>query len=333
MKRFILTLLIISIATLQSAQAQETKNTTEVKSTDVKVSAETKAEIEKLINDLQTGKFLDRKKATEGLIKLGAAAVPAVSKAVTSEVVEVRGRSMEILKEIYNGKDAAAKKAAKDALTKISEGDNELIAIRAKQILRPVGPANPNVRANQFGAVIAGRGMKVSTRTVNGVKHIDAEENGTKYKMVYDPKNKITVEITTKDAKGKETTKKFQAKNLDELKKKHPEAHKAYERYSKPLNVARINIAIGPGGVVNRARVLPIGVHPEDLDKVNKQLEGLIKRLGEATAKNKFEDVKKITEELIKVQATVKKIRADADKGIEGRFRKTMEARGQKIPR
>jgi hypothetical protein len=331
MKQLILSLLIVSIACLQTAQAQESPATTEVKPGDVKVSAETKAEIEKLIDNLQNGKFLDRKKATERLIAIGAAAVPAVEKSTESTVVEVRGRSMEILKEMYNGKDAAAKKAATDALKKISEGTNELIAIRAKQILRPVGPANPNVRNNPFGAVIVRRAMRVNTRTVNGVKQIDAEENGVKTKIVYDPKNKITVEITTKDAKGKETTKKYEAKDLDELKKKHPEAHKAYQKYSKPINVVRLNIAVAPG--VNRVRILPIGVHPEDLDKVNKQLEGLIKRLGDASEKGKFDDVKKITEELKKVREAVKQIRADADKGIEGQFRKNMEARGQKIPR
>jgi hypothetical protein len=324
MNRLTFIVLFATFACLQPAKAQDSP--VAPKATD--------AEIQKLVGDLETGKFLDRKKATERLIAIGAPAVPAVAKGAESKVVEVRGRSMEILKELYNGKDAAAKKAATEALQKIADGKNELNSIRAKQILRPVAPANvPN--RNPFGArVVAnvvGNGMKVSTREINGVKHIDAEEGGKKYKIVYDPKKSITVEITTKDAKGKPQTKKYEAKDLADLKKKHAEAYKAYLRYSKPINIGRINIGFGAAPAV-RQRALPIGVKAEDLDKVNKELEGLIKRLGAATEKGKIDDIKKIADELKKVQAQVKKIRADADKGIEGRMRKSFEARGIKIP-
>jgi hypothetical protein len=323
MNRLTFTLLIASFTCLHSAKAQDSPATADIKAT---------AEINKLIDDLENGKFLDRKKATDRLIKIGAPAVPAVAKGAESKVVEVRGRSMEILKELFNGKDATAKKAATAALQKIAAGKNELNAIRAKQILRPVGAANVP-RNNQVGIRVAVGRMKVLTREINGVKHIDAEEKGTKYKIVHDPKKSITVEITKKDANGKPATKKYEAKDLADLKNKHPEAYKAFDRYSKPINMGRINIGFGAvRPAVVRQRALPIGVKAADLDKVNKQLEDLIKRLGDAAAKGKIDDVKKITEELKQVQESVKKIRADADKGIEGRMRKSLEARGLKIP-
>ena len=332
MKCFFLTLLIAGVACLQTARSQDAPATTEVKPTDIEVSEETKAEIAQLIKHLESGKFADRKKATDRLIAIGAPAVPAVAKSAESEVVEVRGRSMEILKGMYNGSDAAAKKAATDALTKISEGDNELNAVRAKQILIPA--IDPNARVNQFGGIVVNQGVKISTRTVNGVKNVEAEENGTTYKIEHDPNKGIKVEITKKDAKGMAETKKYEAKTPEDLKMNHPEAYMAFLRFANPANAGRLNIAIGavPGGVIRPAQAqLPLGVDPGDLDKVNKQLEDLIKRLGDATEKANIEDVKKITEELGKVRESLKKIRADADNGIEGRMRRSLEAQGAQL--
>jgi hypothetical protein len=81
--------------------------------------------------------------------------------------------------------------------------------------------------------VIGGKGLKrMSIKIVNGVKDIEVEEKDRKIKIHEEPTGKIEVEVTQKKD-GKEKTSKYQAENADELKKKHPEAHKIYEQYGK----------------------------------------------------------------------------------------------------
>jgi hypothetical protein len=82
----------------------------------------------------------------------------------------------------------------------------------------------------QVHAAANGKTRKV--RLQNGQKEIEVTENKRKVKIKEDPNGGIEIEATeTKD--GKETTQKYAAKNQDELKKKHPAAHKLYEEHSK----------------------------------------------------------------------------------------------------
>ena len=63
----------------------------------------------------------------------------------------------------------------------------------------------------------------------NGVREFQNEEYGKKIKIIDDPKNGIKIEYTTK--KGADETKKYDAKDVAELEKKHPEAFKLYQQY------------------------------------------------------------------------------------------------------
>ena len=65
-------------------------------------------------------------------------------------------------------------------------------------------------------------------QNINGVKKIVANENGRKIQINDDPNQGIVVTVTEN---GK--AKKYEAKNADELKKKHPDGYKIYEKYSK----------------------------------------------------------------------------------------------------
>ena len=74
--------------------------------------------------------------------------------------------------------------------------------------------------------------QEIKIRNVNGVKSIYVTENGRKITIHDDPKQGIKIEITdTQD--GKPVTRTFQAKNIEELQKKSPEAHKLYKKYSQ----------------------------------------------------------------------------------------------------
>ncbi len=99
------------------------------------------------------------------------------------------------------------------------------------------------------GIAIGGRmGRSVSISNINGEKKVRLSENNRKVSIDIAKEGPITVELTeTKD--GKSTTRKFEAKNLDELKQKHPDAHKVYEELAPMFDPPR-NAAPAPPRVV-----------------------------------------------------------------------------------
>lgn len=171
-------------------------------------------------------------------------------------------------------------------------------------------------------------------KTNNGVKEIEAEENGRKVKITDDPAEGIKMEVTEKKD-GKEATQKYAAKDAAELKTKHPEAHKLYEEYSQ--GGANIQIqgfaipagAIPPGavppgfpgvpGVPGVARAARIKLLPPDelkavQEKVAaalKELEGAAKELGEG--KN-ADEVKKGVEKVQAAKKLVEELQAQLAK-------------------
>jgi hypothetical protein len=105
-----------------------------------------------------------------------------------------------------------------------------------------VVPGQGQIQIQFGGAGVINK--RISIKTANGVKEIEAEENGQKTK-IHEDADGIKLEIT-KQKDGKETTEKFEAKNAEELKKNNPEAHKIYEQYSQQNQV---QLRIGPNGL------------------------------------------------------------------------------------
>ena len=257
--------------------------------------------IAKLIEQLDAPRFADRQAAQQELADLGKAVLPALEKALESENREIAGRSFEVIQRHFAGEDAAMKAAAKESLERLAKSPSESVARRAKDLLsppKPPEPQNPQIPPGLQGLRIGGARVqiqvagggpnvkRVSIKEINGVKEIEAHENGRKVKIVDDPANGIKLEATeTKD--GKEETKKYEAKNADELKTKHPEAHKLYDEYSKaPAGIQVQGFQLGPGGIappapglnirpIRRAKVL----RPEELDAAKENIEGALRDL------------------------------------------------------
>lgn len=226
------------------------------------------AELKRLIELLDSPKFSDRQAATNKLIEAREAAIPALEAAATGPNREASTRSIDILKKHAQSKDEAVQKPAREALSKLAELDQPRIAAAAKEALRPPGKEDPNQGAPgvpqiQLGGPIqlqiqafgGAMNRRVGIQNINGVKTTTVEENGKKIVIVDDPQNGIKVEITEK-VDGKDQTKKFEAKDADDLKKKHPDAHKIYEEHSKQQG---IQIQIG-GGAIQAFPGIPPGM-------------------------------------------------------------------------
>jgi hypothetical protein len=232
---------------------------------DIAISPEAKAQLsdkplspalQVLLAQLDADEFDQRVAAMEELAKLGRRAIPALEQGLTSDSPEVSTRCFEVLAGLHTKGDAEAQLAAKFALERLAKGDSA-VASRAKQLLAPKpSPAE----AAAFDRAIAGRvrilgaraaipvipfpaaEMKaIARRTVsisisNGVKTVTAEEDGRKFKYTEDPEKGIQGELTeTKD--GKEVVTKFDVKDVEQLKEKHPDIHKLYEQYGAKRRV------------------------------------------------------------------------------------------------
>jgi hypothetical protein len=217
-------------------------------------SAESPVECDALIRRLDANEFSQRQDASDKLAQLGSAAFPSLEQAAKSDSREVSQRSLEILKKHYQSADTPTKQAAKQSLERLAQGMGSRAGRLAEEILNPPPPLQyaPQVvvrpRVNRVAAAnirmnIAPGGFtrRMHVRNNNGVKEIELQENGKKVKIVDDPKQGIQVEVTEKKD-GKETTQKYAAKDAEELKQKHPDAHKIYDEIGKQNNGAQIRI-------------------------------------------------------------------------------------------
>src|SRR5687768_11032011 len=142
----------------------------------------------------------------------------------------------------------------------------------------------PNFRRGnmhiQVGApVINNVNRRVSIREANGRREIEHVENGKTTKIVKNPNGSIEAETTEKQ-NGKDVTKKVEAKDLEDLKKKDPDAAKIFEQFT-PNGAG--NIQIQPGfapdrfGIPNLPAALPDrpGVPNLPADIIEQQLKSL----------------------------------------------------------
>lgn len=304
-------------------------------------------EIDKLMEQLDSSVFAERQAAQQKLMEIGKAALPAVEKGTQNVSREVAVRSLDILKSQFQKGDDATKAAAKEVLERLAKNNDGTLAKRAGEILSPPKPVAQNpqglpgapglVPGRIGGAAIqiqiaggAGGNFKRSVKDVNGVKEIEAEENGKKVKINDDPAKGIKLEVTeTKD--GKETTQKYEAKDAAELKTKHPEAHKLYEEYSKqPAGIQIRGFAIPgafpPGAVPPAIPAIPIApagvrvprikiMRPDDLEALKNSADGALKELDSALkslkdAKAGSEELKKAQEQLEAAKKQVEELKA-----------------------
>jgi hypothetical protein len=247
------------------------------------------ADVERLIPQLDDAEFSQRQAASQELMEAGKAVFPQLEKAALEGSREASGRAIDILRTHYTRGDDATKQAAQGALERLAKSGSAGAAQRANEILNPPkvqedpfgrfgGPINRlgNIQI-QIAAANAGGRHTFTRREANGKVEIEATEGAKKTKIVKQPDGSIEMEIT-ETANGKVTTKKYSAKNLDELKMKEPEAAKIYDRYNAGgfggnIRIQGFGQALPPlpnaPGVPN----LPAGARELRLKSLDRQIE------------------------------------------------------------
>ena len=249
-------------------------------------------EIAELIDQLEGAEFAERQEATRKLSEVGRAVIPQLEKVAAGSSREASVRAFDVIGGHFQRGDNETKASAKAVLDRLAASTNPAIAQRAQNILNPPPvptaaevaalagvPRLANLQVQMAAIPGAARSVTVS-RDANGGIRIQLRENAKTTKIESLPGGKITAEITEKQ-NGQEVTKKIEAADVGELKKKDAEIARIFEQYNQP---ARIGFA-----PLRPAAPLPVGgfgrpapIQPADtLKRRIESLDGQIKRLKE----------------------------------------------------
>lgn len=214
------------------------------------------AEAEKLIDDLADESFDVRREAREKLLKMGKAAVPALTATALDRNQETGYSAVRILTRMMRERPGEDSKAAEEALKKLA-GGKDAIARQAREAVEEAErrPPNRGVRGpvQGFGPGIQqGGGFSRQTSIVNGVETTVVRDNGQTIEIRREPDGPIAVTLTINGEKPKT----WKADSADELKKKHPDGWKLVERYAgrgRNLipNMPNVPQIIGPRGLMD----------------------------------------------------------------------------------
>ena len=263
------------------------------------------ANVEDLIRNLDSDKFAERRAASQRLTEMGADVFDNLVKAAQSPSAEVQQRSLDILKTHFQNGEQATRDAARKALEKLAETDAQ-VAARAKQALLP---PTENAVVDPFGNRVVPAQIQIQARAQaqariqlqlkraqqpNNVRRRIAFSDGKKTIKIEQNGQAIKVEITEKKD-GKDVTKKYEAKNAEELKKNHPDAYKEYQKHMarNPVRGIPAMPAIRP---INRAIPARAGRAARPLQPAQKAAQN---RILEALKRSE----KQVADQLEKLQA------------------------------
>ena len=237
-------------------------------------------DIARLVEQLDAPEFSQRQEASRRLTEAGRPAFKEIEQAAQSGTREAAIRAIEILKNHFSGGDEQSREAAKAALQRLAKSDNPAAAQRANLALNPpaeaqgipinafqpammpmIAPARIQIQMGNVGNRVVRR---TSVRTINGQREIE-HQDGDKITKVKDVPGRGIEAETTEKVNGKDTTRKVEAKDLDDLKKKDADAARIYEQYG--TRAAR------------PARPNPIVQNPETIKRQIESLDRTLERM------------------------------------------------------
>jgi len=188
-----------------------------------------------IVQQLDHDTFTERQTASRILTEAGSAALPHLESIAANGSREASGRALDIVKQHFQNGDAELKNNARAVLTRLAKNENVGTAQRAQNVLNPprssmlpVG-AIPNVRGLPFVPPQQNTRTQMTTE-INGRREVEVRENGKKTKIQTLPNGQIQIEFT-EPMNGRDVTRRIEAKDLSELKRKDAEAGQVYELY------------------------------------------------------------------------------------------------------
>lgn len=272
-------------------------------------SKATPEQLQQWVQDLVHPKFAMRQAASQKLVQSGTAGMEAVAGAAQTDDLELATRCLSVLTEGLNAKSKEVQQAARTALQNLAKSENKSVAQRARTALE--APPKLGVPAGRFPGGIQGNFQQIAVQINNGARQIKVTENGKEI-VIKDNNGKDITITTTETVNGQKVSKSVTAKDEDDLKKNHAEAHALFEKYSKGNNGIQIKFgmnAIGNGIIAGQPGVIkrPLMVNPikaaeafGEIDKLRQKLEESNERLAKSADSEKPDpaDLKTISAEI-----------------------------------
>ncbi len=192
----------------------------------------------------------------------------------TIEVRETPGEEIVVkVTEKVNGKDKVTETKAKTLIELRKKNKEAYDLYRKHKPKAPARPANPfgNLAGGNVQIMINGGNMSMKQTNKNGQRHTEIEQNGRKIEIDDLNNTNIVVKIT-ETVKGKKKTKEYKAKNLKELKKKHPEAAEEYEKHIKGGGGLPFQIFGGAGNIPPNFRSDIQKIHKQNMENCEKMI-------------------------------------------------------------
>jgi len=191
--------------------------------------------IPSVIQQLEHDTFAERQAASKILAEAGASALPHLENTAVNGSREAASRALDIVKSHFESGDVELKRNAREVLTRLAKNENVATAQRARNVLDP-----PRTSMLPIGAIPNARGMPFippqqltrtqTTTEINGRREVEVRENGRKTKIQTLPDGRIQFEFT-EPMNGRDVTRRIEAKDLSELRRKDAEAGQLYELY------------------------------------------------------------------------------------------------------
>lgn len=207
---------------------------------------------ERLLEDLRSPKFAARRNASRKLQQLGVSAHRSLERIVLSADLaadsESATRALDLLKAATRSQDDKIVASAVESLRRIAASDSPLAKTAAQALLDPAdanslpgvprlaapalqfaprfqfGPAAPQFNPPAFAP--QGRiNLRISVRTINGVREIEVVENDKKYRF-----RDVDGGLETERPDGNGGVKKHTYKDGEELRQKDAEAYRIYQK-------------------------------------------------------------------------------------------------------
>jgi hypothetical protein len=205
------------------------------------------------VAQLESDKFAEREIATTKLVAAGKVAIAPLEVAMKSGKAETGVRGMTILERLAGSKDTPTSTAAKEALRRLGVDEAKIASLSNEPKKKQAGVATAVVQIGGGGLQIAPRqvlrlggratvsisvtttvGVKdsASITTVNGVRTITVKEKDRTV-VIKEQKGGALELLVTRTVGGKTKTEKIEAKNADDLKKRHPKLYALYKKHAR----------------------------------------------------------------------------------------------------
>ncbi|MDP6354506.1 MAG: hypothetical protein QF473_05380 [Planctomycetota bacterium] len=224
----------------------------------------TSKQVAEWITQLESEKYSEREAATTKLAGAGKVTIAALEVAMKSGKAETGIRGMTVLEQLAGSKDAPTSTAAKDALRRLGVDEDKIASLSnepkqqagvATAVLQVGGGQGGVIQIGGGGALqvvpgqviqlgqgqatisvsvttaVAAKGDSVSVTTVNGVRTITVKEKERTVEIKEQQGDALEL-LITKTAGGKTKTEKIEAKNADDLKKRHPKLYALYRKHA-----------------------------------------------------------------------------------------------------